>query len=308
MSGNTVVTDVSPRAQYISTPGQTQYTFTFPVYTNTDVIVYYTPSGATPSDIADILVYTSQYSVTLNPSGTNGGPSIGGTVTLVTPANAGDIVTIVRAQADARLNYYLQGGLFQSPMVNSDFDQEVLMIQQNKMYNQQVTPHYNLCASPDPIEDIFLPVLGANQVWMKNAADNQIVPFSLTSTYVPVVQSTISMTLAVNQVAHGLTVGEIVRCTGTNTYGLAKGDTAANAEVIGIVSAVADANDFTLLYGGLITGLVGLTAGLAYYLSPTVAGAYTSTKPTTSGQVIKPVFIAISSTSAIWTNLLGVVL
>lgn len=308
MSANTIVNDVSPRVQFVSTPGQTQYTFTFPVYAATDVTVYLVASGATPNDIADALIYTSQYSVVLNAAGTNGGPSIGGVITLVSTASAGDVVTIVRTQADARLNYYIQGGLFASPTVNSDFDQEVLMIQQNSMYDKQVTPHYNLAASPDPIEDIYLPVLGANQTWAKNAADNQIIAFTLTSTFIPVVQSTISMTLAVNQAAHGLLVGNIVRCSATNTYVNAQADTAAHAEVIGIVSAVADASDFTLQYGGLITGLVGLTAGLPYYLSPTVAGAYTATKPTSATQVIKPVFIAISTTSAIWTNMLGVVL
>ncbi len=308
MSGATVVNDVSPRSQYIATPGQTVFSFTFPVYAVGDITVFQTPVGTTANDAVNILAQTINYSVTLNAAGTNGGPSIGGTVTLVVGANAGDIITIVRTQADQRLNYYIQGGLFQSPTVNSDFDQDVLMIQQNKMYNQQVNPHYNLCASPDPILDIILPVLGANQVWMKNANNTQIIAFNITSSTVPVVQSTNSVSMVVNQTAHGLSVGNLVRCSGSNTYVKAQADSAAHAEVVGIVSAVADANDFTLLMGGLVNTLSALTPGSVYYLDPASAGGFTATKPTTATQVIKPVFVAISTTAAIWTNLLGVVL
>lgn len=309
MSGNTIVSDVSPRAQYIATPGQTDFTFTFPVYAETDIVVYLTPSGDTASDIDDILIYTTDYSVTLNTAGTNGGPSVGGTVVLVSGAFSGDILTIVRAQPDARLNYYIQGGLFASPTVNSDFDQDVLMIQQNKMYLQQVTPHYNLSGVVDPIVDIYLPVLAANQVWMMNATATQIEAFDLSGGLVPVVQTTTNVAITVSQTAHGLVAGDIVRCSGTNTYVKAQADSAANAEVVGIVTAVADADTFTLSVGGLInSGLSLLTSGSIYYLSPSSAGGYTATKPTTATQVVKPVFIAITATSAIWTNMLGVVL
>lgn len=101
----------------------------------------------------------------------------------------------------------------------------------------------------------------------------------------------------VNQVGHGFVVGEIIYHTGA-IYDEAKADAEATAEVLGIVSAVADADNFTFVSNGKITTLSGLTAGSTYFLSPSTAGAYTTTEPTTAGQVSKPVFIADSTTTA----------
>lgn len=298
-----VVQDINPRVQYVATGGQTAFTFDFLAFAATDVAVYLTPQGDTPEDITQKLTYTTQYTVSLNPQ-----PAAGGTMTLVTPATAGDVVTIVREQADQRLNFYIDGGLFTATMLNTDFDQEVLMIQQNTMYNTAITPHYNLSAPIDPVVDIYLPQLQANCVWMMNSTRTQIVSTSLVSGTVPVVQSTSSVVLAVAQAGHGLIVGNVVKCTGANTYAKAQADSASNAEVVGIVSAVADANNFTLFLCGTISVLTGLTAGSEVYLSPTVAGGYTNTRPTTATQVVKPIGIAITTTAMVWINMLGIVL
>ena len=115
-----------------------------------------------------------------------------------------------------------------------------------------------------------------------------------------------STTQSVNQTAHGFSVGDVLYVTGSNTYALAQANNEVNAEVVGIVSSVADANNFTLLTSGTITTLSTLTAGEVYFLSPSSAGDYTITKPSTLGQISKPLFIATSSTSAIWLNFRGV--
>ena len=168
MSG-IVVQDVNPRTQYVANAGQTQFIFPWLAFAPQDVITYYTPFNTTPSDVANKLTYNVGYTVTLNAP-----PSAGGMVTLTTPCNAGDIVTLVRDQLNQRLNYYIVGGLFDATMVNTDFDQEWLGIQQNTMYNTAVTPHYNLSASPDPVIDIYLPVLGPNQCWVMNSSRTAI--------------------------------------------------------------------------------------------------------------------------------------
>lgn len=99
----------------------------------------------------------------------------------------------------------------------------------------------------------------------------------------------------VTQTAHGFAVGDVVKFN-TN-YAKAKADTAGNAEVVGIVKSVTNANTFVVTPNGYITGLTGLVPGEVYFLSDTVAGQFTLTEPTTIGHVRKPVLLADSTTS-----------
>lgn len=104
-----------------------------------------------------------------------------------------------------------------------------------------------------------------------------------------------AVTKSIAQVAHGLAVGDWVRLSG-GAYVEAQANTAANAEVVGVISAVADVDNFTLQVAGRVTGLSGLTANSVHYLSAATAGAATATEPTGSN-VSKPVLIADSTTS-----------
>jgi hypothetical protein len=119
--------------------------------------------------------------------------------------------------------------------------------------------------------------------------------------------SSLELTVQVNQAGHGFIVGNIIRCNGSNTYTLAKADSSADASsVVGIVTTVIDANNFIYSFSGVITLTgAGLTAGSGYFLSPTSAGAYTATEPTTPGQISKSVFVALSATTALWVNYPG---
>jgi hypothetical protein len=118
--------------------------------------------------------------------------------------------------------------------------------------------------------------------------------------------SGVNLTVPITQTAHGLAVGNVVRFNGTN-YVKAQADSAVNAEVVGIVSAVANANTFTLLLSGDISGLSGLSAGSTYFLSPSVAGGLTTTDPTTIGQISKPLLIADTSATGYFNNWRGMV-
>lgn len=114
-----------------------------------------------------------------------------------------------------------------------------------------------------------------------------------------------AVSAAISQSSHGLAVKDVIRLSGTSTYAKAKADTAANAEVVGIVSAVADANNFTVTTSGYVTGLSGLTANTLYYLDPSTSGALTATEPSTTGQISKPVFMADTTTSGYLINYRG---
>lgn len=104
---------------------------------------------------------------------------------------------------------------------------------------------------------------------------------------------------SVTQTAHGLSVGDVIKSSGTDDeYAKAQADSAVNAEVVGIVTTVTDANNF--IYSKDIMGYAGAgipagTAGVAIFLSPTTAGLMTVTEPTTPGQISKPVGVLIAS-------------
>ncbi len=109
--------------------------------------------------------------------------------------------------------------------------------------------------------------------------------------------STDLLTKLVNQTAHGFFVGQVLIFNGT-IYVTAKADTPAHSNGCMIVSIVPDANSFYLTQTGWVNDLTGsYTPGIQYYLSPTSAGALTSTIPTTVGQMIIPCFVADTTTS-----------
>lgn len=111
----------------------------------------------------------------------------------------------------------------------------------------------------------------------------------------------------ITQTSHGFTVGQILIYNGT-AYVLAKADTADDAEVIGIVATVIDANNFILQIAGEVTGLSGLTAGTTYFLSDVTAGLLTATVPTANGSISKPLGIAVSTTVLFFYNWRGEVI
>lgn len=114
-----------------------------------------------------------------------------------------------------------------------------------------------------------------------------------------------AVTKDISQASHGLSVGDVVRFNGTN-YVKAQADSASNAEVVGIVSTVADASNFTLTTHGYVSGLSGLAAGSTYFLSESSAGALTATDPSGSN-VSKPLFTAISTTTGYFINYRGLI-
>ena len=95
----------------------------------------------------------------------------------------------------------------------------------------------------------------------------------------------------VTQNSHGFSVGHLLYLNGS-TYAKAQADTAATAEVVGMVSRVVDANNFELTLNGEVSGLTGLTAGGVYFLDATTAGLATLTEPSVVGQISVPIGVA----------------
>lgn len=109
----------------------------------------------------------------------------------------------------------------------------------------------------------------------------------------------------VYQLNHGFSVGNCLRMDVTGVWVLAQADTADHSEVQGIVSYVLDANNFILTSAGLIGDLTGLAADTVYFLSASIAGAYTATEPSQVGQVSKPVMLGVNFTTGMVRILRG---
>ena len=107
--------------------------------------------------------------------------------------------------------------------------------------------------------------------------------------------------VTITQSSHGFTVGKVLKSSGSNgTYATALADTAANAEVVGIVVQVIDATTFTMALSGRITvdgAVPNVTAGSVLFLSASSAGDLTSTEPTTAAQISKPVAVVTTANS-----------
>lgn len=122
-----LVNDVDPRAQYTAAAAQTVFAYPFAIFEDSDLLVYLTPSGQDADDDTDILVLTTDYTVS------DAGETAGGDVTLVVAADSGDIITIVRDVPVARTSDYQTAGDFLAETVNDDFDKLVMMVQQQEV-------------------------------------------------------------------------------------------------------------------------------------------------------------------------------
>ncbi len=93
-------------------------------------------------------------------------------------------------------------------------------------------------------------------------------------------------------------LGDIVYFQNDNKAYKAKADVDATAIVAGLCDRVVSADDpMNVVPVGAITNVAwGLTAGTVYYLSPTVAGALTSTAPTAVGHHVISVGIGTAPT------------
>ena len=148
-----------------------------------------------------------------------------------------------------------------------------------------------------------LPNIADTKIWIGDASG---VPqeFSLsgdatmTAGGVVTVSNSATNSRAINQATHGFTTSAVtvVRWNGS-AWIKAQADSAANAETQYIAIA-SDANNFTLYpAGSYISSFTALTANTIYFLDPSSAGGVTATEPSTSGQVSKPIFETITTTT-----------
>lgn len=101
------------------------------------------------------------------------------------------------------------------------------------------------------------------------------------------------------QSGHTFTFGNIIEYSG-GTFQKALALSNRNAEVIGFVSEVPNANTFTVVMSGYVSGISGLTLSpsTTYYLSDVAAGGLTSVEPTDPNTISKPILTTITTNDA----------
>ena len=166
-----IINDILPLTQAVATAGQTVFSTDWTANYASDVVVFYTPSGMVADDATQQLA-SNQFNVAF----------IGGSlivqVTLVNPANLGDMITITRMTPASRLNLYTNTNFVPS-MLNNDFGILTLVDQQNQLVNQQVAPRYNYSQFLNIPTDTILPILAASQIWAKDPTNSFIEAVNL---------------------------------------------------------------------------------------------------------------------------------
>jgi len=118
------------------------------------------------------------------------------------------------------------------------------------------------------------------------------------------------------QSGHGFTFGNVVRLGAGGTCQFAHGNAEADAEVLGMVSEVPNADEFVITMQGEVRGDFGaalgnasstLSAGAVYFLSGSAgnSGEITSTEPNTAGKIRKPMVIGFGATSGYVLSYIG---
>lgn len=92
-------------------------------------------------------------------------------------------------------------------------------------------------------------------------------------------------------------LGDAVYISAADTAKKAKADAAGTKDVLAFATAtISTSTTGAYQTDGILAGLTGLTAGAVYYLSATTAGLITNSAPSSVGQYVVRVGIAISTT------------
>ena len=174
------ITAVTRRKVFSGSAGVGPYAFTFPILTQTDIVVYKNSTK---------LTLTTDYTVTIN--GTNGT----GSVTLVVAATGSDTITIIGSRAIQRTTDFVTAGDLAASSLNEQLDGLTIMVQQLAEENKRTmkAPPYD----PEAVDDggilnMQLPTK-ANRAGKVLAFDTDgnpaagsiSLPSSLTATYYP---------------------------------------------------------------------------------------------------------------------------
>lgn len=169
----------------------------------------------------------------------------------------------------------------------------------------------NLSAVTDPgVGNDSSQGYAVGSIWLNTTGQTAFVAMSVSvgaAVWTSITGGTGTSTSEIIVVANSFAIGDVLRKTGGG-YAKAQADSAANAEVLGIVQA-ASGSQFTIVYFGKVlnTGH-GFTIGDVLFLSPTTSGLKTATEPSTATQVSKPIAIVLDANYLLVINMRGSVI
>ncbi len=320
------VSNQTSKIRYIGNGSTVAFSFPFKIFSAADLEVYRIVQA---TDVAILQTLTTHYTVAINAH------SDGGTVTFVSaPPSTDDVLikrTLARTQSTdlpAVSNFpeqSIEDALDKGAMIDAEIDEKL-----GRSLKFAETSEFTGVAFPELVAGKFLKAnaLGTglefsnvvittlaysgafqagldanksaspstNDIYL--ATDTRILYVCYSSGTWTQLSDTKNTSLRISKNSHGFVVGDILKHDGTN-YVKAQANSEVNARALGIVAVVIDANTFVLNMSGFIEGLSGLTAGSVYYLSAATAGLLTATKPSTAGNYVRPVLMAISTTTGI---------
>lgn len=173
MPTNQIINDVTPWTQASASSNQTIFDTNWTAAYPADVVVYQRGMNDEPDELTQMLL-ESEYLVTFV------GTSQVVRVTLLTPATAGDIVTITRNTAVDRLNLYTNTNFVPS-MLNQDTALLTLVDQERAMLNALSVKYHISQMNPDFAATQNFPVvpLGPNQVWAINPQGTAFIAYDV---------------------------------------------------------------------------------------------------------------------------------
>lgn len=114
--------DITPRIQYVGDGVETVFTYPFPIFTHTDIVVHV---GRT------LQKHAADYTVS------GAGETSGGSIVCTTPPATGETVTLMRKIAVKRTSDFQESGEFRASVINDELDRIIAMVQENALANDR---------------------------------------------------------------------------------------------------------------------------------------------------------------------------
>jgi hypothetical protein len=223
---------------------------------------------------------------------TGAGQGKGGTIITTRPVNVGELLVVVRETEETQATVYQEGADFPAHAHEAALD-KLTMIAQDQ--GRDVARSVKIPLLNRTIDSAEVQNVGANRIIMFNSDASGIIARNPRDAILD--QTGGAINVPINLLNHNFQIGQVLAQVGAN-LALADASNPLLCEVVGVVTAIENQDNFTLTTTGQVTCFTGLTPGLAYFLADNSPGSITPIEPVTPQHVSKPILIAATPTTA----------